>query len=236
MKVYHGSYTKIDEIDLLKCAPNKDFGRGFYVTKFREHAERWAEIIGEKNGTNGYVTEFNYTEGAFAKHICKIKHFDKYNEEWLDFVVMNRDKNIIDSVHDYDIVEGPVANDKVQITLGAYLKGKITKDKFLKMLAYHEKTHQICFCTVNALQTLDYADNSNNIEYELYKIGEKNTEQLMLDFNIDEDKANDLFFSSNVFTKLSDETTKFYEKTWEEIYKLLSDELKMTLDGIERRS
>jgi hypothetical protein len=45
-----------------------------------------------------------------------------------------------------------------------------------------------------------------------------------------------LFFSSNVFTKLSDETTKFYEKTWEEIYKLLSDELKMTLDEIERRS
>lgn len=47
MKVYHGSYIKVDTIDLSKCKPNKDFGKGFYVTKFRHHAEEWAKIIGE---------------------------------------------------------------------------------------------------------------------------------------------------------------------------------------------
>jgi hypothetical protein len=48
MKVYHGSYIKIDKIDLSKSQPRKDFGKGFYVTKFRKHAENWAAIIGEK--------------------------------------------------------------------------------------------------------------------------------------------------------------------------------------------
>ena len=34
MKLYHGSYTKIKEIDWSKCLPNKDFVQGFYVTKY----------------------------------------------------------------------------------------------------------------------------------------------------------------------------------------------------------
>ncbi|MDR0546420.1 MAG: DUF3990 domain-containing protein [Dysgonamonadaceae bacterium] len=133
MRVYHGSYTKIDRIDLSKCASHKDFGRGFYVTKFRKHAENWVSIIGEKNDRQGFVTEFDYIEDSFAENICKIKRFDKYNEEWLDFILMNRDRKIPEPAHDYDIVEGPVADDKVQVTLRLYLKGRIGKEKFLKM-------------------------------------------------------------------------------------------------------
>ncbi|MDR1527793.1 MAG: DUF3990 domain-containing protein [Dysgonamonadaceae bacterium] len=44
MKVYHGSYMEIDRIDLSQCKPRKDFGRGFYVTKFFEQAEFWAYV------------------------------------------------------------------------------------------------------------------------------------------------------------------------------------------------
>jgi hypothetical protein len=63
MKVYHGSYIKVDKIDLLKCKPNKDFGRGFYVTKFRNHAEEWAKTIGEKYGTDATkLYEKDWTE------------------------------------------------------------------------------------------------------------------------------------------------------------------------------
>ncbi|GHT35116.1 hypothetical protein FACS189434_12430 [Bacteroidia bacterium] len=225
MKLYHGSYTKIDKIDLSKCNPNKDFGQGFYATKFRQHAEIWADIVGKKNNAKGFVSEFDYTETGFAKQICKIKHFDKYDEEWLDFVVMNRDKKNDVPMHDYDIVEGPVANDKVQFTLDAYLKGKITKDKFLDMLKHHEETHQICFCTINALQMLDEVDTENDIDYELHLIGEQITEQLMLDFGFNEDKATDLFFSSATFGQLAEKSTGFYLKTWQEIYQLLKKEL-----------
>jgi hypothetical protein len=32
-------------VDLTKTEENKDFGKGFYVTNIRKHAERWDERI-----------------------------------------------------------------------------------------------------------------------------------------------------------------------------------------------
>jgi CRISPR/Cas system-associated endonuclease/helicase Cas3 len=45
MRVYHGSDTLVSVIDLQKCKPNRDFGRGFYVTKLRSQAESMAERV-----------------------------------------------------------------------------------------------------------------------------------------------------------------------------------------------
>ncbi|MCM1399251.1 MAG: DUF3990 domain-containing protein [Clostridium sp.] len=39
MKLYHGSNTKIDNINLAMCRPYKDFGTGFYLTDIKEQAE-----------------------------------------------------------------------------------------------------------------------------------------------------------------------------------------------------
>jgi hypothetical protein len=225
MKVYHGSHIKVDKIELSKCKPNKDFGKGFYVTKFRNHAEEWAKIMGEKYDTDGFVSEFEFYENEFTKSICKIKHFVAYNEEWLDFVIENRNKNSEKPAHDYDIVEGPVANDKVQNTLRLYLKGKISKEKFLKMLTHHEETHQICFCTLNSLQTIDRIDDTPT--YDIVMISEPIIEKLMVVYKFDEEKATNLFLNSKSYSKLSDATTKLYEKDWTETYKLLLSELKL---------
>ena len=38
MILYHGSNMAIDGIDLNRCRPYKDFGRGFYLTDIREQA------------------------------------------------------------------------------------------------------------------------------------------------------------------------------------------------------
>ncbi|GAB6012210.1 DUF3990 domain-containing protein [Viscerimonas tarda] len=225
MKVYHGSYVEIREIDLEKCLPQKDFGRGFYVTKFRHHAENWAETIGAKHNTQGYVTEFEYTESPFAKIICKIKHFDSYDEQWLDFVVENRKNEEADSVHDFDIVEGPVADDKIQNRINSYLSGKISKSDFLKDLTYHETTHQICFCTQVSLQLLKNVSNLSIIKRNIMDIGEPLLEALVLDRNVDEVLATDLFYNSDTFAQLSNASTKLYEKPWQEIYDMLIKEL-----------
>jgi len=40
MILYHGSNTEIVKIELDKCRPFKDFGRGFYTTPLKEQA--WA--------------------------------------------------------------------------------------------------------------------------------------------------------------------------------------------------
>jgi hypothetical protein len=57
-------------------------------------------------------------------------------------------------------------------------------------------------------------------------IGEPIVENLITDFDFDEDTATDMFFSSKTFTKLANIETKLYEKPWTEIYKLLLNELK----------
>ncbi len=222
MKVYHGSYVKIEEIDLSKSQPNKDFGRGFYVTKFRYHAETWAEIIGNNHSTVGVVTEFDFCDGSFAESICKIKRFETYDEEWLDFVVANRNKKS-KSTHDYDIVEGPVADDKVQHRIDFFLSGKISKDQFLNELKYHETTHQICFCTFNSLQTIDPISSDKRLDVTM--ISEPLLEALMVEKSINEVVAADLFYTSKTFAQLADESTGLYLKTWQEIYESLKREL-----------
>jgi hypothetical protein len=223
LQVYHGSYTKIDNIDLSKGQDNRDFGRGFYVTKFRKHAETWAKIIGAKQGTKGFVTEFKFYERAFTDNTYKTLRFGDYNENWVDFVVLNRDKATQELQHDYDIIEGPVADDKVQNRIEFYLKGKIPKTDFLRELKYHEQTHQICFCTRKSLQMLELTDDETNLNIII--ISEPIIENLVTDLDIDEEKATDIFYTSKTFSTLSDKNTELYKKSWQEIYNILKNEL-----------
>ena len=223
MQVYHGGYVEIFKIDLSKSQSNKDFGKGFYVTKFRKHAESWAVNIANRNDKKPFVTEFTFYERAFEESRYKTLRFDDYNEAWLDFVVLNRDPDFTTNRHDYDLVEGPIADDKVQNRINEYLDEIISKADFLEELKYHEKTHQICFCTLNSLQLLKKTD----FKYasHVVRITEPLTERLMFDRNIDETQATDLFYNSKTFAQLADETTKLYTKPWQEIYALLKQEM-----------
>lgn len=45
MILYHGTNCSIDKIDLDKCRPYKDFGKGFYLTTIREQAEKMAHRV-----------------------------------------------------------------------------------------------------------------------------------------------------------------------------------------------
>ena len=223
MKLYHGSYTKIDEIDLSKAKPYKDFGRGFYLTKYYEQAKFWAARLGKEHGTEGVVTEFEFDEYAYKDDSLSVSTFDNYNEQWFDFIILNRNNK--EKMHDYDIVEGPVADDKVQNRIIDYLNEVITKATFLEELKWHEETHQICFCTVASLQFIKQRDSSKMVSDFLH-ISEPIVEKLVIDFNLNEQTAADKFFSSNIFSKIADISTQFYKKPWQEIYDMLKIELK----------
>ena len=43
MKLYHGTTSEFDEIDLSKSKPSKDFGRGFYLSAELEQAKDFAQ-------------------------------------------------------------------------------------------------------------------------------------------------------------------------------------------------
>lgn len=222
MKVYHGSFTKIETIDLTQCRPFKDFGRGFYVTKFKEQAEFWAGKKGRNHKSNGVVTEFEFITYAFENKKLKSLRFVDYTEEWFDFIVLNRKSEIL--AHDYDIVEGPVADDKIQRRIDDYLNGEISRETFLEEIKWHEETHQICFCTVFSLQFLEQI-GSGKLVSKFSHISEPIVEKLIVDFGIDELTATDKLFTSKTFSQVTDILTELYLKPWEEIYKLLLDEL-----------
>jgi len=223
MKVYHGSYVKIDMIDLNQCELRKDFGRGFYVTKFCKQAEIWASRKGRNHHTEGVITEFNFFETVFIDHNFKTLRFDKYNNEWIDFVVLNRNFNSPVPAHEYDIVEGPVADDKITTRIDAYIRGEIPREEFLNDLSHEEETHQICFCTLKSLLMLERTDFEGITAIE--RASEKIVEQLVLDENILETKASDYLFNSKIYAQLTDISTNLYKKKWQEIYEILKKEL-----------
>ena len=143
MKLYHGSNTLIDSIDLNQGRPGKDFGKGFYVTTLQEQAKRWAETIVRlrPRGTaiiNKYELDYEGIKNAgFA-----ILSFVEYNEEWLDFIVANR--NGESRWIQYDLIEGGIANDRVFDTIENYMSGGIDKQTALGRLRYEHPNNQIC--------------------------------------------------------------------------------------------
>mgnify|MGYP000741997189 CR=1 FL=1 len=109
-----------------------------------EQAVRWAT----RYGTRGYLNKYEYTENSKLKYLV----FEKMTEEWLDFVVNCRRGKM----HTYDIVEGPMADDQIWDYVEDYTADKISKEAFWALVKFKYPTHQIVFCTEEALQTLHY--------------------------------------------------------------------------------
>ena len=227
MIVYHGSYTEITEIDLSKAKLYKDFGKGFYVTNIRKQAEIWADVKSADNDSSGFISTFNFDDDkAFFSGDYKTLRFSDYTEEWFDFVINNRAKSSTTevSIHGYDIVEGPVADDKISTRINFFLRGRISKQDFFEELKYSkEPSHQICFCTAKSLLTIERVSLLGLSDIEM--IGEFVVSYLIKDKNISIMEANDLYYESETFAKLSDESTGLHKKAEQEIYDMLKIEL-----------
>ena len=224
MKVYHGSYTVIENIDFAFCRKRRDFGKGFYVTKILSQAEYWALRKGEDNDMEGIVTEFEFDESFFEDDDLNILRFNAYSEEWLDFVVKNRLNKKDNQAHDYDIVEGPVADDDIATRVYDYIKKKVSKKQFISELIPKKLTHQICFCTVRSLQALEL--HKEHIDVETVHIDNNVVQALMTDYGMKDTEATKIYYTSNTYTQLVNETTGFYLKPWTEIYSMMEEELK----------
>ena len=86
----------------------------------------------------------------------KFKKFNGYTEEWARFVCENRDNpNPNISVHDFDVVYGPIANDNVGLQIRKYQNGDIDIKTFLERLKYMKGiTYQFFFGTELAISKL----------------------------------------------------------------------------------
>ena len=152
MKLYHGSNTKIEKIDLSKCRPYKDFGQGFYLTEIKEQAEKMASRTAHIYEGEPIVTEFEFDESALTK--LSVKQFDEPNEEWALFVLANRSKESQQPTHSYDIVIGPVADDDIAQLFRNFNDGYINLAMLVEGLKYKKVSSQYFFHTEDAIKYL----------------------------------------------------------------------------------
>lgn len=140
MRVYHASYTKIENPDIGHSRQHLDFGPGFYVTTLEQQAIDYGQRF-IRRGREAWINVYELTED-FSN--WEVLSFDTYNEEWLDFVSECRAGR---TQGEWDIVRGGIANDKVFRTLDLYFAGDISKHDALRRLVYEKPNYQLCFRT-----------------------------------------------------------------------------------------
>lgn len=119
MILYHGTYQDFGEIDLRKSKPNKDFGQGFYLSHEYAQAMDMAKTKVEQLEI-GTPTVLTYEADEAQMEELKVLRFNDYSEDWAKFILLNRNNSTSVPAHDYDIVIGPIANDRVGVQLWKY--------------------------------------------------------------------------------------------------------------------
>jgi hypothetical protein len=155
MKIYHGSIEMVECPEIRKSNRTLDYGQGFYTTTSYEQAEAWVRRrMNEKRTSRGYVCAYELDESALQN--LKTLIFEQPTEEWVDFVMKNRTQK--GYVHDFDIVYGPVANDRVYAAFALYEGGLINKQALIAELKAYKLVDQYLFHTEKALQTLTFIE------------------------------------------------------------------------------
>jgi hypothetical protein len=142
--LYHVSQEIVEFPEIRLQRYNKDFYFGFYCTNIKSQAVRWAARFDGK----GYLSEFEYTPDIKLN----VRTFSDMTEEWLDFIVDCR----LGKPHNFDIVEGPMANDTIFNYVQDFADQKISREAFWALAKFSRPTHQISFHTARALATLRF--------------------------------------------------------------------------------
>ncbi len=141
MRVYHGGTEIVERPDVFKGREGLDFGKGFYITDIQHQAELWADHMKRIRLGDSTVNVYEFDE-LTAKEKYSYKKFEKYDIEWLTFIVANRRGEKIGE--NYDIIEGGVANDRVIDTVEAYMSNLMPLEMALKELSKHRLNNQLC--------------------------------------------------------------------------------------------
>lgn len=144
MELFHGSNVVVDQPKIITDGYYKDFGYGFYCTNLEKQAKRWALVKQHGHVVNVY----DYLENKSLSTLV----FDEMTDEWLDFVVACRQG----IKHDYDMVEGPMADDTIWNYVDDFTRGEISRTAFWELVKFKYPTHQIVFCSEKALKQLRF--------------------------------------------------------------------------------
>lgn len=155
MIVFHGSLVKVDQPRILVPSHTLDYGAGFYTTTSYDQAEKWVKNKLDGDNRLGFVNKYDWDDCSKAN--LNYKHFSEPDEEWIDFVHNNR--TVYGYEHDFDLVYGPVANDRVYAAFALYEQGFIDKQALIREMRAYKFVDQLLFHTEKALATLTYIES-----------------------------------------------------------------------------
>ena len=156
MKIYHGSIEKVEKPE-IRISKNRtlDYGYGFYTTTSYTQSKDWVKRrMDNAKVQKGFVNIYNFDEKALENLKCLI--FDSPTEKWVDFVMSNRTQKGFE--HEYDIVYGPVANDRVYASFALYEGGLIDKQTLISELKTYKLIDQYLFHSEKSLEFIHFID------------------------------------------------------------------------------
>ncbi len=154
MILYHGSTEIVDKPEIRIPSRTLDYGSGFYTTTSFKQAEDWVKRKLNTNIQVGYVNVYEFDEDLIKNLNALL--FESPTEEWVDFVMNNRTNK--DFNHDFDVVYGPVANDKVYAAFALYEGGIIDKQTLISELKAYKLVDRYLFHTDKALESVIFIE------------------------------------------------------------------------------
>lgn len=155
MRLYHGSIVAVRKPSLKPGRANADFGKGFYTTSVVEQAVRWADIRREREeAERAVVSVYEFDESLLTNAGWNVRQFHGADELWLNFVADCRKSR----KHDYDLVLGPVANDKVFTTVNLFESGLLSAEAAILQLKAYKTYDQLSFHTERAIEKLQFVE------------------------------------------------------------------------------
>ena len=156
IRLYHGSTVAVRKPSLRPGRPNADFGKGFYTTSNLEQAVRWAHIKQEREeAERAVVSIYEFDESLLENPDVKIRQFTGADEPWLYFVADCRKSR----PHEFDLVQGPVANDKVFTTVNLFESGVLSAEAAILQLKAYKTYDQLSFHTDRVIKTLNFVES-----------------------------------------------------------------------------
>lgn len=156
MKVYHGSTEEVKVPEIREPDRPLDYGSGFYTTTSFDQAEMWVRRrMRDKGCEKGFVNIYDFDESG-ARNL-NVLAFDSPSAEWIDFVLANRMQKFFR--HNYDVVNGPVANDRVYASFALYEADIIDRDELIKRLKTYKLVDQYLFHTKESLKYLKFLES-----------------------------------------------------------------------------
>ena len=154
MKIYHGSLEKVEKPEIrISEHRTLDYGFGFYTTTSFEQSKDWVKRrMDSAKVQHGFINTYQFDKNALTDLKCLI--FESPTENWVDFVMNNRTQKGF--VHEYDIVYGPVANDRVYASFALYEGGLIDKKTLISELKTYKLVDQYLFHTEEAIKYINF--------------------------------------------------------------------------------